>query len=162
MKEDIDGLTPVTRTQAVQANKLLGGVNNSVATDGGTTERFGIGDLVVDREDDPEHRDPARVMRLPGERADEFDVERIADGTTVADTNLEYPDDDPVVGVCFEKWLKRQDETYDRLASRVWEQARDPESESTPEGFAEQFLDEHRDTLIVYSFPVSRLRGVNE
>lgn len=162
MKEDNDGNHPVTSKQAAQANKLSGAVNNSAATDGGTSERFDIGDLVVDIDEKPDHRDPARVMRFPGERADEFVIERIGDGTTVADTNPEYPADDPVVGICFEKWLKRQDETYDRLAGRVWEQARSPESESTAEGFAEQFIDEHRDALIVYAFPASRLQAVDE
>ena len=118
-----------------------------------------IGDPVIDDDREDENTNLARVMRLADEPADEFVIEALGGGEqTVFDTNPEYPANAAVVGVCFESWLKKQDETYARHAEAVWSQARDPAKPNTPEGFAEQYLDEHGGELKVYHFPSTRLR----
>ena len=116
--------------------------------------QLSVGDPVTD-DDAP---NVARVMRLIDARADAFVIDALSGEQTVHDKNPDYPRDAAVVGVCFENWLAKQDATYRRHADRVWAQARSPETDSTPEGFAERFIDAHSDELIVYHFPSTRLR----
>lgn len=57
-----------------------------------------VGDHVRDR-DETDSDATMLVAELPGERADEYDIDAI--GRTVAAVNPEYPPDDAVVGVCY-------------------------------------------------------------
>jgi ParB family chromosome partitioning protein len=59
------------------------------------------GDVVRDREDDP---DPAIVVNTPGAPADEWDISRF--DKTVAEDNPDYPSDVEIVTVVYEGNLR--------------------------------------------------------
>ena len=143
--------SPQDRKQAAHSSS-----NNHVEVLG---RNLSIGDPVTDDDREDHNTNLARVMRLADEPADESVIEALGGGEqTVYDTNPGYPADAAVVGVCFEDWMKKQDETYKRHAEAVWSQARDPAKPNTPEEFAEQYLDAYGDELTVYHFPSTRLR----
>lgn len=110
-----------------------------------------LGDRVADTEpsrygdDDPR----ARVVDLPSRRADEYRIEAI--GKTVAEENPHYPAGDRVVGIAFEKTLRRKldPDAIDVIFGGVAK----PETVSF---YCDQF------GIAVYHYPESRLRAIDE
>lgn len=75
--------------------------------DGGSERVFTTGDLVTDRDGDPDERGTMVVLRYVEDEdglvpADEHEF---TDGKTVYDVNEDYPPVDPVVEIAFEGWL---------------------------------------------------------
>lgn len=103
-----------------------------------------IGDRVTDAEQNGGDRAAMRVLRLPGERAREHEIEAIPGSPSVAAVNDEYPADDAVLVVAFENGLNRHVPEWPNL----------PAAE-----LAERF---ERAGGTLYSYPQSRCEAVPE
>lgn len=117
--------------------------------------RFSAGDLLVDRDDDPDERGTVVVLRYIRDAAESPVVAKshvFAPETTVYDVNEDYPADDPVVEVAFEGWLDSTVPAWRGLLADA--RATD---ETTFYGLLSEFVSEWGIPARTYSYPESRL-----
>lgn len=127
-------------TRSTNTSAVDGVTDNS---DGGV--RFDIGDFVVDKNDDEDTRDVARVINIPGVQAKNWDAYQTENGEqlTVADTNPEYTPTTPVI-VCL-------------FTSQI--QANYPDWNGDNPLNLKQVTE---DNVTHYAFPAERLRPVEQ